>query len=223
MLRAADAIVVDENFGPKAQEKKENMPALQSTNILSHQRYCISLGPGPQWCSDEPRAACVSFVAEGSGVGVITEPPVNAKSLFTKGDNSSPDKDNHPTLNVNVNTLVGTSHLASSVSFVVTLAEQLQVTWETLLTNGKLYVEVPPGILPEGSKQSLVTLLEYAEEKLHCGHVILCFRKNRSDKASLIRAFMFMGFTMATPGDPLVPNVADLLYMVYTIEPDDLG
>lgn len=167
---------------------------------------------------DEPRAACVSFVAEGSGVGVTTEPPVNAKSLFTKGENSD-----DPSPNINVNTLVGTAHIASSVSFVVTLAEQLQVTWETLLTNGKLYVEVPAGILPEGSKQSLVTLLEYAEEKLHCGHVILCFRKNRTDKASLIRAFMFMGFTIAAPGDPLVPNVADLIYMVYTIEPDDLG
>lgn len=33
MLRAADAIVLDENFGPQAQEKKENMPALQKTNM----------------------------------------------------------------------------------------------------------------------------------------------------------------------------------------------
>jgi len=51
MLRAADAIVLDENFGPQAQEKKETMPALQKTNMLSSQRYCISLGPGPQWRS----------------------------------------------------------------------------------------------------------------------------------------------------------------------------
>jgi len=51
MLRASEAVFVDENFGPKAQEEKEKMPALHSTNILPSQRYCISLGTGPQWCS----------------------------------------------------------------------------------------------------------------------------------------------------------------------------
>jgi hypothetical protein len=33
MLRAADAIILDENFGPKAKEEKEKMPALHSTNL----------------------------------------------------------------------------------------------------------------------------------------------------------------------------------------------
>jgi hypothetical protein len=33
MLRAAEAIVIDENFGPKAKEEKETMPALQSTQM----------------------------------------------------------------------------------------------------------------------------------------------------------------------------------------------
>ena len=33
MLKASDAIVLDENFGPQTQEKKENMPALQRTNM----------------------------------------------------------------------------------------------------------------------------------------------------------------------------------------------
>lgn len=33
MLKASDAIVLDENFGPQAKEKEENMPALQRTNM----------------------------------------------------------------------------------------------------------------------------------------------------------------------------------------------
>lgn len=51
MLRAADAIILDENFGPKAKEEKEKMPALHSTNLLPSKRYSISLGAGPRSCS----------------------------------------------------------------------------------------------------------------------------------------------------------------------------
>ncbi|KAL5020368.1 hypothetical protein ScPMuIL_003260 [Solemya velum] len=150
MLKAAEAIVLDENFGPQPKEKKQIMPALQSTNILPHKRYCISLGPGP-------------------------------------------------------------------------LSYNLCVTWETIVVDGKLFVELPTGLLPEGSKESLVTLLEFAEEKLGVGHVIICFRKDRNDRATLIRTFMFLGFAVIPPGDPLVPNIGDLMYLVYTIDQDDLG
>jgi len=51
MLKASDAIVLDENFGPQTQEKEENMPSLQRTNIISNSRYIIRLGPEPLWCS----------------------------------------------------------------------------------------------------------------------------------------------------------------------------
>jgi len=50
MLKACDAIVVDENFGPK-EEKKEKMPALLKENSSSYQKFTISLGPGPLWWS----------------------------------------------------------------------------------------------------------------------------------------------------------------------------
>ena len=33
MLKASQAIVIDENFGPKAIAEKADMPALQSTNL----------------------------------------------------------------------------------------------------------------------------------------------------------------------------------------------
>lgn len=163
---------------------------------------------------DAPHAVNVSFVTEGNGVGVLTEPPVSAKSLFTK-------ESNHNAQVVN-SSVLAEAHLTTNLSFTVHLAGQHKVTWETILMNRNLYVEVPNGILPEGSKESLITLLEYAEEKLCCEHVILCFCKSRSDRASLIRTFMFMGFAVACPGDPIIPMVPEVMYMVYRIDPDDL-
>nr|XP_011416078.2 LOW QUALITY PROTEIN: ornithine decarboxylase antizyme 1-like [Crassostrea gigas] len=215
MLRAADAIILDENFGPKAKEEKEKMPALHSTNLLPSKRYSISLGAGPRSCSDAPHAVNVSFVTEGNGVGVSTEPPVSAKSLFIKENSRQAQLDNNRPVEVE-------TRATANLSFTVYLSGQHKVTWETILKNRNLYVEVPNGILPEGSKESLITLLEYAEEKLCCEHVILCFCKSRNDRASLIRTFMFMGFAVACPGDPIVPMVPEVMYMVYRIDPDDL-
>ncbi|KAK6184656.1 hypothetical protein SNE40_007087 [Patella caerulea] len=145
----------------------------------------------------------MSFVAEGSGVGVLKAPPVNGDGLFI--DN-------------------GTTFAKSSVtnlSFKIRLVESYEVAWETILIDNKLYVELPNGILPEGSKESLITLLEYAEEQLKCSHVILCFKKNRNDRANLIRVFSFFGFQTIPPGDEMVPQVEDLMFMVYVIDTDD--
>jgi len=49
MLKASDAIVIDENFGPK-EEEKEKMPALLKENSFT-KTFTISLGPGPLWWS----------------------------------------------------------------------------------------------------------------------------------------------------------------------------
>lgn len=172
-------------------------------------RSVQGLGRAP----DVPHAVNVSFVTEGSGVGVLTEPPVSAKSLFIKENNRNAQVDNR--------SILAEAHMSTNLSFTVHLSGGHKVTWETILTRGNLYVEVPNGILPEGSKESLITLLEYAEEKLCCDHVILCFCKSRSDRASLIRTFMFMGFAVACPGDPIVPMVPEVMYMVYKIDLDD--
>lgn len=134
-------------------------------------------------------------------MGVSKEPPVNTRSF-------------------NINELVR-ARVASNLSFQVSLTESIQVSWQTLLVDRKLYVEVPTGILPDGSKESFVTLLEYAEDQLKCTHVVVCFKKNRSDRAALVRTFMFLGFAMAAPGNPHVPTCGDLLFMAYTIDEDD--
>lgn len=132
-------------------------------------------------------------------MGVSKEPPVDAK-VFE-----------------NLNTLAQ-AQVASNLCFEITLADCMVVTWETLLINRKLFVEIPSGILPEGSKQSFVTLLEYAEDQLGCSHVIVCLKKSRTDRASLVRTFMFLGFEVVAPNNPLVPTNADLLCMAYTID-----
>ena len=78
-------------------------------------------------------------MTEGSGVGVSKEPPVNTKNVD------------------NLNTLVST--VASNLCFEISLTECMQVRWDTLLVDGKLFVEVPNGILPDGSKERFVHIL----------------------------------------------------------------
>lgn len=160
--------------------------------------WVLGLGGAP----DEPHAVNVSEKTEGNGVGVLKEPPVSANGL--------PE---------NVNTLAK-AQTASSLCFRITLTDCLEVSWETLLLGRKLIVEIPNGILPEGSKESFVTLLEYAEEALKCTHVIVCFKKARLDRACLIRTMMFLGFVVVAPGNPLVPISGDLMFMAYIIEQD---
>lgn len=136
-------------------------------------------------------------------MGTCKEPPVNVKAINT--DNIT-------------NILTSETQIASNLCFLVNVAHNVEVAWETIYVNNRLYVEIPNSILPEGSKESLIALLEYAEEQLDCTHVILVFKKNRNDRASLIRTFMFLGFQVVVPGDPIVPVAEDLMFLAYTIE-----
>jgi len=133
-------------------------------------------------------------------VGVLKEPPVTTKRLVE-----------------DAKALVKTQ-VASNLCFRITLTDCMVVTWDTVYADRKLYVEIPPGILPEGSKESFVTLLEYAEEELECSHVIVFYKKDRSDRASLVRTFMYLGFQAVAPGHPLVPTSPDMMFMGYSIE-----
>lgn len=141
-------------------------------------------------------------------MGVLKEPPVDVKA---KTDNYYGVKE----------ALTADLQNACNLCFHVALADCMEVSWETLLVGDRLFVEIPTGILPAGSKESFVTLLEYAEEVLRCSHVIVCFKKDRTDRACLIRTFMFLGFGVLEPGNRLVPCSGDLLYMAYEIAQDD--
>lgn len=82
--------------------------------------------------------------------------------------------------------------------------------WETVLNNNNnvLYVSIPEKLSHEASKQSFISLLEFAEEKLECTAVILCMRKDRNDRAAIVRTFLFLGFKVLNPNSDLAPAQA---------------
>jgi hypothetical protein len=169
--------------------------------------YLLALGlsGGP----DVPHVApeCRTDLAEGNDVGVLKAPPVSVTNLLIDLNNSArrtAQKAPPTYMTIKISPVAG-----------------LTVPWEATLVSDTLYVELPAGILPEGSKESLVTLLEYAEEKLKCRNVVCCFNKSRVDRVSLLRVFNFFGFQILPPSHPLVVSPAqDLLFMAYTIERD---
>jgi hypothetical protein len=116
------------------------------------------------------------------------------------------------------------THDGCRVSVHVCMSDTVSFVWETVLLGRRLFVEVPKFILPDGSKESFVRLLEFAEEELKCSHVIVCFKKDRPDRASLVRVFMFLGFTVLPPGHPFVPSATgDILYLACAIDGDGSG
>lgn len=140
-------------------------------------------------------------------MGVLKEPPVDVEA-------------NHGAYLGVKEALAADAQNTCCLCFCIALGDCMEVSWETLLVGDRLFVEIPAGILPAGSKESFVTLLEYAEEVLRCNHVIVCFRKERTDRACLIRTFMFLGFGILEPGNALVPCSGDLFYMSYAIDCD---
>jgi len=141
-------------------------------------------------------------------VGVLKAPPVSVNNLLRDWNNSS-------------RSLNSSSQVGLRLVFNISPVAGLKVSWSTTLRDTTLYVDLPQGILPDGSKESLVTLLEYAEEKLKCDHVVVCVDKGRSDRVSLLRVFNFFGFTVLPPGHKLgLSPAADRLFMAYAIERD---
>ncbi|CAF4603568.1 unnamed protein product, partial [Rotaria sp. Silwood1] len=93
--------------------------------------------------------------------------------------------------------------------------DEHDLLWSIKLRSDSLYVELPQQ-LNDGSKEMFISLLEFADDVLHCKHVIVYFNKTRSDRAGLVKTFMFLGFHVLSPDNTLMASndkQEDQLYM----------
>jgi hypothetical protein len=91
---------------------------------------------------------------------------------------------------------------------------------EAMLLDGKLILPIPEEGLPEGSKEAVTELLEFAEEQLKATEVIVTLAKDRQDRMVIIRTLMYLGFEALAPDSAMLPHdVADPrhYFMCYSI------
>ncbi|NP_001277044.1 LOW QUALITY PROTEIN: ornithine decarboxylase antizyme 2 [Poecile atricapillus] len=162
---------------------------------------CRHIVPGPLWCSDAPHP--LSKIPGGRGGG--RDPSLSALIY----------KDEKITVSQDVSVHEGKPHI---VHFQYKVTEVKTSSWDAVLSNQSLFVEIPDGLLADGSKEGLSALLEFAEEKMKVNYVFICFRKSREDRAPLLKTFSFLGFEIVRPGHPAVPSRPDVMFMVYPLD-----
>jgi hypothetical protein len=107
--------------------------------------------------------------------------------LFGNRENSSKNEISHgiDVQAMRLTTAVGREHI---------------VGWNVILWSGagdaqrSLFVQVSSATFPEGSRESFVQLLEYAEEELECERVYMVFTADHQHREAIVKTFMFLGF-----------------------------
>lgn len=164
-----------------------------------------------------------STSSEASSSSASTESSsLNEKAIFTNSNNND-ESSNMANNKKSPSEFFGFNGIADNsesllLSFKCSLSDEKEVEWKTLLVDGTLYVDIPSTVLLEGSRDSFVSLLEFAEDKLDCEKVFVCFKRNRTDRTALMRVFMFLGFSVVPPGNKQVPQDEEIMSMVYNIE-----
>jgi len=72
-------------------------------------------------------------------------------------------------------------------------------SWCAFVTSDLQFVIEAPHILAPTSRDTLVSLLDSAEE-LGCARAVVCIDRNRKYLKELVRAFRYYGFEMQLPG-----------------------
>ena len=180
--------------------------------------FVIGTRPDQRGIPDVANAAAVltsKVSAEGGSVG---------RRVLASRHNESPI----PSLEIpqkfaNDNNVFGDNEISKKKNDELKeFAAEHDLLWSIKLRGDSLYVELPQH-LNEGSKEMFVDLLEFADDVLHCKHVIVCFDKTRPDRAPLVKTFMFLGFHVLSPDNKLIEfndKQQDQLYMVYIIDND---
>jgi len=155
---------------------------------------------------DVANAAAVVISAEGGSVGRRVLASRHNESTIKSMDSSKDDE-----------------NLKTKHNEILQFSNEHGLLWLIELYSNSLYVKLPQQ-LSEGSKEKFIDLLEFADEKLHCKNVIVYFDKTRSDRAALVKTFMFLGFHILSPNNALLSSIAkhsDQLSMVYIIDSDE--
>jgi len=106
---------------------------------------------------------------------------------------------------------------ATKITFSAAGLGGTRTTWDAVLWQDRLYVNVTSSQLAEGSKRAFVSLLEYAEEELEVTHVVACLDRLHHDNKNVIRNFLFLGFQPIAPGHEFIPNNPNVVCFLYTI------
>jgi ornithine decarboxylase antizyme 1 len=178
----------------------------------------IGTRPGQRGIPDVPNAAAVltsKVSAEGGSVGRRVLASRHNESTIKSSEISQKFANDN-------NTFDGDENFKKKNDQLYIFTDEHDLLWSIKLRNDSLYVELPQQ-LNEESKEKFVSLLEFADDRLHCKHVIVYFDKTRPDRAALVKTFMFLGFHILSPDNILMNNNdkdQDKLYMVYIIDSD---
>jgi len=103
--------------------------------------------------------------------------------------------------------------VAVPVRFTVPLTASLEIVWDAVLCRKALVVSRLPPNGAAGSKESLIQLLEFAEDQLGCDSVFICLPKSEvatgngvgsggpTATSTLVRMFSFLGFNIVDTKD----------------------